>query len=163
MNNIPPHLLKGQFDFSWSLCSVDHCGTIELGKRFIINQMQCLKSGGVAVHTTEYNITSSERVLAKDIKHKRVQRGRTAIPTIGPKRRDTIDNAGTVMWLKEDIEDLYNRVIKLGYKMEPLQFAVKPHFFNAFVGKFPNPSPLHIRLQIDKYVGTSFGFILTKP
>jgi hypothetical protein len=61
MNRIPADL-EG-YDFTWSSCSFEHCGSIELGLRFLVEQMNCLRPGGVAVHTTELNLTSNDRTL----------------------------------------------------------------------------------------------------
>lgn len=57
MNSIPSHL-HGIFDISWSCGSLEHIGGIEKGKQFILNQMKCLRPGGIAIHTTEFNLTS---------------------------------------------------------------------------------------------------------
>jgi 2-polyprenyl-3-methyl-5-hydroxy-6-metoxy-1,4-benzoquinol methylase len=55
MNNIPDDL-RG-FDFLWSSCALEHLGSLEHGLSFIKNAMKCLKPGGVAVHTTEFNVS----------------------------------------------------------------------------------------------------------
>lgn len=52
MNWLPDDLAG--FDFCWSCCSLDHLGSIRLAKRFIYRSLDCLKPGGVAVHTGEY-------------------------------------------------------------------------------------------------------------
>lgn len=54
MNNIPENLKD--FDFVWSSCSLDHLGTRENCNNFIYNSVKCLSRGGIAVHTTEYNL-----------------------------------------------------------------------------------------------------------
>lgn len=55
MNAIPTDL-RG-FDFLWSACALEHLGSIENGERFIYRAMECLAPGGVAVHTTEFNLS----------------------------------------------------------------------------------------------------------
>lgn len=62
MNHIPSHL-HGIFDISWSCGSLEHIGGIEKGKEFILNQMNCLRPGGIAIHTTEFNLTSDYYTL----------------------------------------------------------------------------------------------------
>lgn len=57
MNEIPCNL-KG-YDFLWSSCSLEHLGTLQKGVKFIWNSLECLRPGGVAVHTTEYNLSSN--------------------------------------------------------------------------------------------------------
>jgi len=44
------------FDFCWSNGAVDRFDTIADGVRFIIDSLQCLKIGGVAVHTLAFHL-----------------------------------------------------------------------------------------------------------
>jgi hypothetical protein len=57
MNNIPDDLRE--FDFLWSCGALEHIGSHANGLRFIEEAMACLKPGGIAVHTTEFTITSA--------------------------------------------------------------------------------------------------------
>jgi 2-polyprenyl-3-methyl-5-hydroxy-6-metoxy-1,4-benzoquinol methylase len=41
------------FDFVWSSCSLEHLGTLKRGTDFIWRSLECLRPGGIAVHTTE--------------------------------------------------------------------------------------------------------------
>jgi len=50
--------LPGQYDFLWSSCALEHLGTLEAGLQFIHDAMPRLKPGGIAVHTTEFNLSS---------------------------------------------------------------------------------------------------------
>lgn len=61
MNHIPDDLQD--YDFCWSSCALEHLGTLELGLDFIRNSLKCLKPGGVAVHTTEFNLGSASETL----------------------------------------------------------------------------------------------------
>lgn len=56
MNNIDDDLTG--FDFCWSTGSLEHIGSHANGLAFVERAMACLKPGGVAVHTTEYTLTS---------------------------------------------------------------------------------------------------------
>ena len=49
-----------QFDFVWSSCSIEHLGGLGAGLDFVENAMELLKPGGVAAHTTEFNVGASE-------------------------------------------------------------------------------------------------------
>lgn len=62
MNRIPLHLF-GQFDFVWSTSCFEHLGSIEKGLTFWHYMRALLKPGGVAVHVTEYNLTSKDETL----------------------------------------------------------------------------------------------------
>lgn len=46
------------FDFCWSTGSLEHIGSHANGLAFIENAMACLKPGGIAVHTTEFTVSS---------------------------------------------------------------------------------------------------------
>ena len=48
-----PDDLRG-FDFTWSSCALEHLGSLGAGAEFVVRQMDCLRPGGTAVHTTEY-------------------------------------------------------------------------------------------------------------
>jgi len=56
MNDIPVDLRN--FDFCWSTGSLEHIGSHANGMAFVENAMECLKPGGIAVHTTEFTVTS---------------------------------------------------------------------------------------------------------
>lgn len=56
MNDIDPKL--ADFDFLWSTGSLEHIGGHQKGLAFVENAMRCLRPGGIAVHTTEFTITS---------------------------------------------------------------------------------------------------------
>jgi SAM-dependent methyltransferase len=61
MNAIPGHLFGG-FDFVWSSCALEHLGSKALGLKFIVDSAKCLKPGGIAIHTTEYDLSNSSTI-----------------------------------------------------------------------------------------------------
>src|SRR5207253_9140865 len=61
MRSIPDDL-RG-FDFCWSVCSLEHLGTLAAGLDFIENSLKTLVPGGIAVHTTAFNVHSNEDTL----------------------------------------------------------------------------------------------------
>ena len=61
MNAVPDDLAG--FDFCWSSCAFEHLGSLEHGLNFVRNSLRCLKPGGVAVHTTEFNLGSDNETL----------------------------------------------------------------------------------------------------
>lgn len=58
MNRIPSDLRD--FDCLWSCGSLEHMGGHRNGLDFIQAAMECLRPGGIAVHTTEFNLVSDE-------------------------------------------------------------------------------------------------------
>ena len=51
------------FDFCWSSCAIEHVGSLEKSKLFLKNMMKTLKPGGIAIHTTEFNLSSDEDTI----------------------------------------------------------------------------------------------------
>jgi len=133
MNHIPADL-RG-FDFSWSSCSFEHCGSLELGAEFLIRQMDCLQPGGVAVHTTEFNLTSNTR---------------------------TVRTGRTVVYRRSDIEDIVRRLRGLGHAVELLDLTVGTHPLDWFVDERPYSVDRHLRKRQGRYATTSIGLIITK-
>lgn len=61
MNNIPSEL-HNNYDFVWSSCALEHLGSKKAGLKFIVDSCKCLKVGGVAIHTTEYDLSSQSKI-----------------------------------------------------------------------------------------------------
>jgi SAM-dependent methyltransferase len=61
MNEIPDDIVD--YDFTWSSCALEHLGSLRHGLDFIEASIRCLRPGGVAVHTTEFNLSSTDRTL----------------------------------------------------------------------------------------------------
>jgi SAM-dependent methyltransferase len=62
MNAIPEDLHG--FDFCWSSCALEHLGSLERGLAFIRRSLDCLRPGGIAVHTTELSLSPDLWTLA---------------------------------------------------------------------------------------------------
>jgi hypothetical protein len=63
MNAIPADLRS--FDFLWSSCALEHLGSLQRGWNFVLASLDCLKPGGVAVHTTEFNLSSGTHTVER--------------------------------------------------------------------------------------------------
>ncbi len=61
MREIPDDLR--QFDFCWSVCSLEHLGSLAAGIEFIERSVATLAPGGIAVHTTEFNLSSNDDTI----------------------------------------------------------------------------------------------------
>lgn len=143
MNAIPEHLRD--FDFCWSICAIEHVGSIELGLKVVENSLATLKAGGITVHTTEFNFMP------------------------GP----TIDNWGTVLFQQQHFEDLARRLISVGHRAEPISFDVGDGPLDRFVdlppfGVYPwvnepkDEFPAHLKLSIDGFPSTCYGVVVEK-
>jgi hypothetical protein len=129
MNAIPADLTG--FDFTWSACSFEHLGSIEKGQDFIVNQTRCLRKGGVAVHTTEYNVESDD---------------------------ETVDHTNTVLFRRRDIEFIRLRLRTTRHKLDvdydPGRGVADKHIDAP---PFGNP---HLKVRLGRFVTTSFGLII---
>jgi SAM-dependent methyltransferase len=142
MNAIPKEF-HGEFDICWSICSFEHLGSIEKGLRFVENAARCLRPGGIAVHTTEFNLDETG---------------------------ETIDDWGTVLFQRRHIEDLRQRLEAAGHQMLPVDFSVGSGVMDQFVDVPPfahqphpalaYPAAPHLRISVDGFVATSIGIII---
>jgi hypothetical protein len=132
MRNIPPHLKE--FDFVWSSCALEHLGSISAAKEFIYRAMDCLKPGGIAVHTTEINLSSSIETLES--------RDNSILRTV-------------------DFIEIAEHLIGHGHVVEPLDFRLDGSALDELVDEPPYSLP-HFKMTIGGYVTTSFGLIIHK-
>jgi SAM-dependent methyltransferase len=134
MNRIPESVMQEEFDFVWSSCSLEHLGSLPQSIEFVLNSLRCLKPGGIAIHTTEYNISSNW---------------------------DTLDRGSTVLLRRRDIAALQMAVSKLGCRMSfNPNYGDGPH--DLSFDEFPYASSPHVKLLIGPYVCTSVGLIIRK-
>ncbi len=133
MNAVPADLVG--HDFCWSSCSLEHLGTIDAGLRFIERSLDTLKPGGVAVHTTEFNLTSDSR---------------------------TIKKGGTVLFRRRDIEAFARRMMKAGHEVLPITWDQGDQPEDQLVDVPPYAADIHFKLALRGYVTTSFGLAIRK-
>lgn len=133
MNEIPPDLCD--FDFNWSSCSFEHLGSIAKGKNFLLNQLNTLKPGGWAVHTTEFNVSSNDL---------------------------TQDDNESVFYRKRDIDDAVNELQQAGHLVEEVDISMGGLPEDYQVAVQPHNQKVHLKLQVDKFVVTSIGLIIQK-
>ena len=143
MTRIPEELQRGGFDVVWSVCALEHLGTLERGLDFVCAAMRCLRPGGVAVHTTEYNLDD-----------------------VG----GTVGRGSTVLYPRRHLEGLAARLAAAGHAMAPLDAALGTGPLDGYVDLPPfagdegalaalTPPP-HLRLAIAGYPATSAGILV---
>lgn len=134
MNNIAPDLVG--FDFNWSACCFEHLGGLEAGMQFVINAVeQTLRPGGVAVHTTEFNLSSNT---------------------------ETLEDPGCSIYRLRDIEELVTRLRERGHTVKPFTVAPDSHYYDFHVDVPPYSNNLHLKLLLQNYVTTSVGIVVRK-
>lgn len=137
MNHIPSDI--GNYDICWSSCAFEHLGSIRKGLDFIINSSRLLNPGGIAVHTTEFNISSNDL---------------------------TLDNHPSfVIFRKKDIEELSNTLESEGFIMETVDYSSGNDELEQYVDLPPYvQNKPHLRVELSKlYVSTSIGIIIRRP
>ena len=132
MNKIPNDCLG--FDFCWSSCAFEHLGSIQKGKEFIYNMIKCLKPGGIAVHTTEYNISSV---------------------------RSALENSDAILYGRDDLVEMRNTLMEQGHFVEELDFRLGNYPEEDYVAYPPYDSTFY-KLYLSGFVVTSFGLIIKK-
>jgi len=95
-----------------------------------------LKPGGVAVHTTEFNLSSNGH---------------------------TIESGPTVLYRRCDMESLVQRLRDLGHDVQPFVIAPDSHFLDFHVDLPPYCDQPHLKLKFENYVTTSVGIVVKKP
>lgn len=133
MNNFSREQL-GEFDFVWSSCAFEHLGSLENGLKYVENAMHCVKSGGLAVHTTEFNVGSNEL---------------------------THEEGGTVIYRRRDIDELVLRLRNAGHQVKVnYNFGDQPADYNVDVP--PYTHDVHLKLHLMGHTTTSIGLVIRK-
>ncbi len=146
MNVIPSDLRD--YDFCWSICALEHIGSIQKGLDFIENSLHTLRPGGIAVHTTEYNFLNDEQ---------------------------TIDDWVTVLFQKRHFRELAERLERHGHHVAPLDFDAGDKPLDKFIDLPPYEQDWnsyqraiwkgqihHIKVSFDGFACTCFGIIIRK-
>ena len=137
MNNIPEDLKQGEFDFIWSSCAFEHIGSIEHGLRFVKESLKCLKPGGMAIHTTEFNCSSNA---------------------------GTLNAHNLVFFRHRDIQRLIGELAAEGYRVEPPDYWMGDSKYDLTPLKdLSTPWAPHLKIELGGYVATSLLLIIHKP
>jgi hypothetical protein len=124
-------------DFLWSSCALEHLGSLENGVKFILKSLDCLKPGGIAVHTTEFNVASNFQ---------------------------TIQAGDSVIYRQCDLESLGRRLRLHGAALESLDFdaGADPGDIDYDFPPYYEHDRQHIKLLLHEHVSTSFLMIVRK-
>ncbi|KVC61878.1 methyltransferase type 11 [Burkholderia ubonensis] len=134
--NAIPEKFAGSFDFVWSCCAFEHLGSIRHGLDFVRKSARCLVPGGVAVHTTEFNLSSNG---------------------------DTLEDPGCVIFRRRDMEQLRDELEADGYVVAPFNFSAGSKPVDHHIDAPPYSASPHLKIRLEGYVATSIGLIVRKP
>jgi hypothetical protein len=125
------------FDFIWSSCALEHLGTLQHGLDFVINSSKLLRKGGLAVHTTEFNVESGLH---------------------------TVESGPNVIYRKKDLVYLDSLLEAEGFLLHALNFDTGSHQYDLDYDEEPYmmPGKRHLKLKIDKYIATSFLLVVQR-
>lgn len=131
MKKIPCSLTG--YDFIWSSCALEHLGSLHAAKDFIYHAMDCLKPGGIAIHTTEFNLKSSVETSMMG-------------PVCILRSIDLIEIAEHLEWQ--------------GHTIEPLDFRLDNS--DSYLTNYDKDNLPHFSFKYEKWLVTSFGLIIKK-
>lgn len=125
------------FDFLWSSCSIEHLGGLDAGLAFVVSAMDLLLPGGVAVHTTEFNVASDA---------------------------DTLTEGDSVIYRRRDIEGLDHMLRARGCGLAACDFYAgdHPNDLNFDVPPYGQSGRPHVKLLLGGYITTSMLLIIRK-
>ena len=140
MNDVPDDL--GAHDVIWSSCVIEHLGSPERGLDFVLESCEMLAPGGIAVHTTEIEMT----------------------------RRDTTADYGNcAVYRLADLQDFATRLGAAGLRAS-FNFTVPMDTpedrWISLVGLEGDAAPrdlAHLRLALGDSISTSFGILIRRP
>lgn len=135
MNAVPVEFYGG-YDFVWSACALEHLGSLQHGIEFIKNSVRCLKPGGLAIHTTEFNLSSNE---------------------------DTAEEPNCSIYRACDIQSLIAELEGAGFEVSPLNLNSGTGRVDNHIDIPPYGSSPHLKLLLSGYVVTSVGLIIKRP
>lgn len=133
MNHVPSDLTD--FDFCWSACALEHLGDLAAGMAFVERSLDCLRPGGVAVHTTEFNVSSND---------------------------ETLERGATVIYRRRDIEALIRTLEAAGHEVSPVDWNPGEGTLDEYVDAPPYDSDAHVKLSIWGHTTTSLGLIVRR-
>jgi hypothetical protein len=141
MNDVPADL--GPCDIAWSSCALEHLGSPERGLEFVRRTARLLAPGGVAVHTTELELTD---------------------------RETTADWGHLACYRPADIRRLAEQVAAQGLEMQlnlrvPMDTA-EDRWVSVVLSHGPELGAgelSHLKVAMFESVCTSFGIVVRRP
>lgn len=99
-----------------------------------MQQMNCLKPGGVAIHTTEFNLTSNTQ---------------------------TYDSGPVTLYRQSDIDCMVQTLRAAGHSIE-IDYSIGNGDIESKIATINHPDIPFLRLLLGRYVTTSIGLIIQK-
>ena len=119
MRDIPSDIAG--FDFLWSSCAMEYLGSLRDGLDFLLKAMNCLRPGGIAVHTTEFNCDTD----------------------VG-----TVESGNDVVYRRRDFLELSSLLAQQGHQISPFDFTTGSTDADLYVDEPPYNGKIHLKLRI---------------
>lgn len=130
----------GTFDILWSSCALEHLGSPAAGLDFVERSSRLLKPGGVAIHTTELELTD---------------------------RSESADYGHCAVYRREDLLAVAERLRADGYLIEVNPWVSldtpQERWISQSLVRNDGHDLAHLRLQIGDSISTSFGLLVRRP
>ncbi len=131
MRSLPADL--SGFDFCWSACALEHLGSLDAGMEFVEASLRTLAPGGIAVHTTEFNVGSNDATI-----------------TSGP----------TVLYRRRDLEELAGRLESLGHEVAALALDPGREVLDEYVAVPPYVEEPHLSVWLKGFTTTTVALVI---
>ncbi len=139
MNAVPDDI--GTFDIAWSSCVIEHLGSPSRGMDFVLESCALLRPGGIAVHTTEFELTL---------------------------KSETMDYGHCAVYRIPDLLDLEARLADVGCEAT-FNFSVSmdtpaDRWISLVHKGLANdlPDVAHLKLALGDSISTSYGLLIRK-
>jgi SAM-dependent methyltransferase len=134
MNSIPS-VFDNQFDLCYSLCSLGHIGGFSNGRNFILESLNVLKPGGIAIHTFEMDLGNLERYEQPD----------------------------HTIFLKEDVISIIEEAKSLGFEVKKYVLEQGDGYLENYLDQYPFGSSPHLFLDLNGRQCLPTVLIIKKP
>ncbi|MHB8693156.1 MAG: methyltransferase domain-containing protein [Solirubrobacteraceae bacterium] len=131
MRAIPADLTE--FDFCWSTCSLEHLGTLDAGMDFVEQSIATLAPGGIAVHTTEFNLSSNDA---------------------------TVESGPTVIYRECDLMRVKDRLEASGHQVAAFDLSPGDGLLDQYVDVPPYADEPCLRFLYSSYTLTSVAIVV---
>lgn len=130
-----PEKITEKFDFIWSSCALEHLGGLQPGWDFVLKSSQLLNPGGIAVHTTEFNVSSNSH---------------------------TLTTGDSVIYRRCDIEalDYYLRRHSMCLEVMDFSAGTSPADRQYDIPPYYQAGRHHVKLKLADHISTSLIFIV---
>jgi len=140
MTNLPGDL--GRHDVVWSSCCFEHLGTPDAGIDFVRTSMWNVAPGGVAVHTTEFDLTRRKPLLESG----------------------SVDAGDYVcFYRRQELRRLVNELRRDGFEVEMDWRVSRRHPMERKIDRPPYTHDPHLRIAVADRVITSVGLVVRVP